>query len=187
MNWLDILFLALIALNLISGYRQGLVRQLIGLIGFLVAIAVAVYGSSRLGGVIAGYIDPAHLMPLQEVSNLLGVNITADWVVNLAARVIAFLVLLVLARILLGLLAGTFTAINRLPVVGTVNRLAGLVLGLARGLILILLLVGLFSLLPVNFIAEAMAESASICIAERYLPTLVDSLKSLLISYLQIQ
>ncbi|HHX87751.1 MAG TPA: hypothetical protein GX693_06210, partial [Firmicutes bacterium] len=104
MNWLDVLFLALIVLHLVSGYRQGLARQLIGLVGLLVAIAVAVYGSSRLGAIIAGYIEPAHLMPLQEVSNLLGFNITVDWVVNLAARVIAFLVLLVLARILLGLL-----------------------------------------------------------------------------------
>jgi len=185
LNWLDVLFLALIVLHLVSGYRQGLARQLIGLVGLLVAIAVAVYGSSRLGAIIAGYIEPAHLMPLQEVSNLLGFNITVDWVVNLAARVIAFLVLLVLARILLGLLAGTFTAITRIPVVGTVNRLSGSLLGLARALILILLLVGLFSLLPVSFVAEAMAGSTSICIVERYLPSLVDSLKSLLISYLQ--
>ncbi|HHX87131.1 MAG TPA: hypothetical protein GX693_03000, partial [Firmicutes bacterium] len=80
---------------------------------------------------------------------------------------------------------GTFTAINRIPVVGTVNRLSGSLLGLARALILILLLVGLFSLLPVSFVAEAMAGSTSICIVERYLPSLVDSLKSLLISYLQ--
>ncbi len=184
MNWLDFLLLALLILNLVSGYRQGLVRQLIGLIGFVAAIAVAVYGNGPLGEVIAGYIDPAHLMPLQEVSNSLGFGITADLAVNLAARVIAFLVLLVLTRILLGLLARTFTVINRLPVVGAVNRLAGLVLGLARGLIIVLLLVGLFSLLPVSFVSEAVAGSAFISITERYLPALVESLKSLFISYL---
>ena len=184
MNWLDLVFLMLIALNLIGGYRQGLVRQLIGLVGFLVSIPAAFYGSSLLGGVIAGYIDPGLLMPLQETSNRLGFNITVDRTVNLVAGIIAFLVLFVLIRALIGLLAGSFTAVNRLPVLGLLNRLAGLALGLARGLVLVLLLMGLFFLLPVNCIAGAMTGSTLVCIAESYIPSLVEGLKTLFLSYL---
>ena len=139
------------------------------------------FGSSYLGA-IAGYINPGHLMPLQEVSSRLGLDITADWMVGLAARVIAFLVLLILARILLSQLAGTFTVVNRLPVLGMVNRLSGVVLGTTRGLILILLLVGLLSLLPLAFIAGALSGSVIVDAAEQYLPFLMDNLKSLLIS-----
>lgn len=184
MNWLDILLLALLVLNLISGYCQGLIRQMIGLIGFLVSIAVAVYGSSWLGGIIEGYVDPAWLMPLQEVSNQFGLNITADWAVSLAAKIASFLILMILAKFLLSLLASTFTDVNRLPVVGTVNRLAGLALGLARGLILVMLLVGLFSLLPLAFVAEAMSGSTLAAMVGRWLPQLAESLKSLLITCL---
>ncbi len=184
MNWLDLLFLVIISLNLLGGYRQGLARWLIGLAGFLVSIPAALYGSRLLGGAIAGYIDPGLLMPLQETTNRLGFNITVDRTVSLVAGAIAFLVLFALIRILFSFLAGSFGAANRLPVVGLVNRLAGSALGLVKGLALVLLLMGLFFLLPVHCIAEATAGSTFVWLAERYLPCLVEGLKTLLISYL---
>lgn len=57
MNYIDFIIIIFIALGFLLGFKDGLVRKLIGLIGFIVAIAAAFQYSSALGKLITPLIN----------------------------------------------------------------------------------------------------------------------------------
>lgn len=57
MNYIDFIILIFIALGFLLGFKDGLVRKLIGLIGFIVSIAAAFQYSSALGKLITPLIN----------------------------------------------------------------------------------------------------------------------------------
>lgn len=57
MNYIDFLILIFIALGFLLGFKDGLVRKLIGLIGFIIAIAAAFQYSSAFGKLITPLIN----------------------------------------------------------------------------------------------------------------------------------
>jgi uncharacterized membrane protein required for colicin V production len=112
----------------VRGLRCGLVRELIGLIAFAVGLALAFRYDVALGALMhrhGGSLSPSE------------------------ARIVAFLVILVAAvvgaRLVGGLLSGL---IKRIPLVGTANRLGGLLAGLVLGCLAIWLVTGALLLVP---------------------------------------
>ena len=57
MNYIDFIILIFIALGFLLGFKDGLVRKLIGLVGFIVSIAAAFQYSSALGKLITPLIN----------------------------------------------------------------------------------------------------------------------------------
>lgn len=117
MNWIDYLLLALLLISCVYGMARGLLRELISLVTWIVAVLLAWRSSGwlepHLGGVLA---DPA----------------VRPW----AARALVFLVVL-----LIGTVAGA--VVNhfvRLSIFSGVDRLLGLVFGLLRGVVVVGLL-----------------------------------------------
>lgn len=182
MNWFDIVLLVILLLFLASGFSQGLIGQLAGILGFLVALVLAYFGSDLLSGYLADYLKPEMLAPLQSVVGFLNVDLATDQALNTVGRIAAFLLLLFVVQIILRLLVGSLSGINRIPVVGIFNRAAGAILGLLRGLILAFILVSVFSLIPVEFFVKTLSGSRLAMAAEQYLPAATSGLKNLFLN-----
>lgn len=128
MNAYDVIVLVILVLLGVRGLRRGLTAMLIGLVAFAAAVVLAFRFDTVLGSWLR--------RPLP--------GLTAT-----EARIVAFLVILVVvglaARLAGGLLSGL---IKRIPLVGTANRLGGLLVGLVLGCLAIWLVTGALLLVP---------------------------------------
>ncbi len=123
MNWIDFLFIALIAISgLISLYR-GFVREVFSVLTWVVAIWVGI----RFSGAAAAYLPAA----LSDETLRLG---------------IAFAVLFILVLIVGGVIGIVATRVVRGTGLTGTDRSLGIVFGLLRGILIVALLVFLASL-----------------------------------------
>jgi membrane protein required for colicin V production len=116
MNWLDVAFVAIIALSVIGGFFRGLARELLGLFGLGAGFFVALTLS---GG----------LAPLLE-----------KWLIRPAAYAVVFLALFLVTMVVADLLGNFITVVIKKVKLSTANQVAGGVFGLARGVLLVVVL-----------------------------------------------
>jgi uncharacterized membrane protein required for colicin V production len=183
MNWFDLVLLGLLALSIISGFRRGLVKQLFSLFGFIIALALAFFGSRMLSGTVAAYLDPNSMIPYQEALQLLGAEAAVERAMELVAGAVTFLALLVVLLILFRFFSGGFKWVNRIPIIGIINRLGGALIGLVVGGVFAYLLLGIFSLVPLPYTVEAVQGSRLAFWAEAYLPLLTATVKEYLMNF----
>jgi len=119
MDVLDLVVVCILVLGAWNGYRLGLIRQLIRLFGVVISYFVALWLRPYAAPIVASL----HIVP--QPTGLLHL-LLGD--VNNA---IAFAVVFVLAFIVLRYGAGLVDTLFRLPLLSTLNRLSGLVAGLA--------------------------------------------------------
>ncbi len=119
MSYLDLSIVIIIALFALYGLWKGLIRIIFSIIAMVVSIAVAYLYSSTVAGWLAKYIP---------------------WSQG-ARENVAFLLILVVVNRIVGL---TFWIINktvgflwRLPFIGSLNHLLGLVFGLLEGVVVV--------------------------------------------------
>jgi membrane protein required for colicin V production len=124
----DLLTLGLLGLLTWSGYRRGLVREAAGLAAFVLGFMLAVRLAGPLGRWLATVL-PSLSPTAAHVSAFVAVVLLAGITVDAAAL----------------LLSG---AISRVPVVGGLNRLGGLLAGAALAVLVIWLLTVCLLLLP---------------------------------------
>ena len=65
MNWFDFVLLGIMVIYTVSGFRQGLVKQLFNLFGFVIVLVLALVGSKYLSGYIAAYLKPGCSSPTE--------------------------------------------------------------------------------------------------------------------------
>jgi uncharacterized membrane protein required for colicin V production len=135
MRLYDVLMIALLALLAVRGARRGLVRELAGLaayaIGFLLAYRLDAPLGRRLNRALPS------LTPTE-------------------ARVLAFLAVLVVTGVAIDLGARFVAgAIHRVPIVGGLDRLGGLLAGAALGVLLVWLVTTCLLLLPMSVVPSA--------------------------------
>ena len=109
MNWVDVVIIIYLALSIISGFAQGLIRSLLSIIGLIVGILLASHFYKQLGDI------------LTFISNRNVADIVAFIVILLAVMGIAALIGLVLRSIIKAIM------------LGWVDKLGGAVLGLILG------------------------------------------------------
>lgn len=183
MNWFDFVLLGIMVIYTVSGFRQGLVKQLFNLFGFVIVLVLALVGSKYLSGYIAAYLKPELLVPYQEVIRLLGAETAMEQVLALVAGVLAFIILFVVLLLLFRLLSGGLKWVNKIPVLGFFNRLGGAVLGLLIGVVFAYIAISVLSLVPVRGIMEAVAGSYLAGTVEMHCAAVTAWLKSLLLGF----
>jgi membrane protein required for colicin V production len=109
MNWVDVVIIIYLALSIISGFAQGLIRSLLSIIGLIVGILLASHFYKQLGDI------------LTFISNRNVADIVAFIVILLAVMGIAALIGLVLRSIIKAIM------------LGWIDKLGGSVLGLILG------------------------------------------------------
>jgi membrane protein required for colicin V production len=115
MTWVDAVFLAVVAVSGAIGYMRGLVREVLGVGAWVGAILFAFYMLDGTRGLFAG------LFP-------------QEWMADVAALAAVFVVTLIILKIIIALVARGV----RNSVLGGVDRALGIVFGLGRGVVVIL-------------------------------------------------
>ncbi len=135
MNGYDLIVLAALALLAFLGLRRGLVGELVGLAAFVVALALAFRYDGPVGAALRRL--PGHLTATQ-------------------ARIAAFILIVVVVDVVAALIARRLgRLLSRVPVLGTVNRVGGLVVGLVTALIGVWLVTSALLVLPTTYVPWA--------------------------------
>jgi membrane protein required for colicin V production len=122
-NWLDAVIIGILAFSTFIGVRRGLLRSVAGIVGLILAALFA--------GKLAALIDPS----LQQA------HIKHPPINGAVTFVIAFLAIVVAVEFGAGLLVW----VQRLMLLGWVDRLGGGVFGLLRGVLLSMILLAGFA------------------------------------------
>lgn len=126
-NWVDILILSMILISALISLSRGFIKEALSLITWIVAGVVA----WTFGGSLAHYLQPYIQVP--------------------SLQTIAACALLFIATLLVGSLVNLLlTQLVRTTGLTGTDRFLGMVFGGARGLFLVVILVGLISLAPVQ-------------------------------------
>ncbi len=154
MGLLDILLLIVIGLSVFEGLKRGLIRQLIQLGGFIAAYIVASRYGAAFGQTLSDVLKFEEYAASLEVPYL-NVNEVSNILSNALGYIILFFAVL-LAAWLLSILLG---AVTKMPVLGAMDRVGGLVVGLLRGALIVLVMVWILNLLPIPWIDGAVESS----------------------------
>ncbi len=144
----DLLLLAILALRAFRGYRRGLIATLVSLGGRIAAVFLALLLASPVSRLIAGLIEtPADGTPILG-SFAAGAKETISYGIVFAVLLVLFLI----AAKILTVLAKKF---NKIPVLGKVNRILGLSLGIFEGLIFTWAICTVLALFPDGTLVNA--------------------------------
>jgi membrane protein required for colicin V production len=106
----DIIILILITLGAYEGYKKGLVMSMLGLVGFVLAIALGVY-----------FMDPVSKYLAQHLDEL-----------TFAFPIMAFLIVFLLTILLVGISGWFMKHIMDMVLLGGLDSLAGAILGIVK-------------------------------------------------------
>lgn len=118
MTVFDYVVLVIIGLSLLLSVMRGLVREALALAGWLIAFAVAIVYTADLAPLLAGAID-SHALRLLA----------------------AFIILLVAVLLIMGLVSLVISKLVKTVGLTTLDRCLGAFFGLARGLLIVMVLV----------------------------------------------
>lgn len=114
------------------GYRRGLIKSMLNLASWILTFAIAYEGASYFKDIV-----------IENVPQIQGTIITDQ-----IAYLISYMVLVIICKIVFSIIVRFVNKISRLPGVGFLNRVAGGVLGFAKGSLVIMFLVFFISLMP---------------------------------------
>ncbi len=184
-NIIDIALITVILVFLIVGIKRGFIKELVSLIGFVVAFVVALFlsgiGSSfvydtfvdgfvkdkvssavmqsvdnEVDGVLVSipdyFINAAEATgtdiegvvksnigaSVEETANSVATTVSKDVakpVIGALIRVILFIIIFIIVKILIDWIGRALDLVSRLPVIHSLNRVLGAVIGTARGVV----------------------------------------------------
>ena len=184
-NWLDIIILFIFAFCLIRGFRNGLLKQLVSLLGLVISFVLALYLSRPLGSRLAEMIDlnggeageAAQLgeLAMEGMDYLIGVEPIMS--------LISFVVLFIVLQFVTNFIAARLKLVNYIPLIGQLNMLGGLLLGLVKGFIYVFILINIISILPPEYLGEALHNSALAGYINQVFPNLMASLHEFFLEF----
>jgi membrane protein required for colicin V production len=132
LNGYDLVIVLVLAVLAFLGFRRGLIGELVGLAAFVAALALAFRFDGRVGG---------------------GLHRLAGGLSPTLSRIVAFLVIVVAVEIAAAFVARRLNGvIARVPLLGSVNRLGGLAVGLVLALLGVWLATSALLLLPATLV-----------------------------------
>jgi uncharacterized membrane protein required for colicin V production len=165
MNWLDYILIFILILNLYSGFKHGLISQVVKMVSLFIAIYFAVFWSSDLKGYLVKYLKLDEVVP--SISQNGEVSI---WLTEIMLNIVSFMILFLLIGLILSLFTGRLKILNRIPIIGPVNALSGGLLGAAKGILIIFLIVALLSLIETEFMNNMVDASVLVALSHHYMP-----------------
>lgn len=126
MNWADIIILSIIGISVIIGLLRGFVREVLSLVAWVAAFWIAFAFTQRASGLLTEHVS-----------------------IPTARYVIAFVCLLLLALLAIGLINHFIGKLISRGGLGGTDRMLGLVFGVVRGVAIVGILVFLAGLTPV--------------------------------------
>jgi uncharacterized membrane protein required for colicin V production len=152
---LDILLLIFFAASILVGLKRGFIVQAIHLISFFVALIVAYIYYKPLAEKFVLWIPYPGLTEGSSMAlavDALNVDLTFY-------RIIAFAVIFFAVKLALQILGSVFDFLTYLPVLKSVNRLLGAILGFLEFYLILFILLYVLALLPIESLQNLMGHS----------------------------
>ena len=118
--------------QVVIGYRRGLMRSMLNLASWILTFAIAYEGASYFKNIV-----------IQNVPQIQGTIVTDQ-----VAYMISYIILMIVCKMIFSIIVRFINKISRIPGVGFINRVAGAVLGLIKGSLIIMVLIFFISLMP---------------------------------------
>ncbi|RSL32994.1 CvpA family protein [Salibacterium salarium] len=174
---LSLLLLLILLVSFFVGLRRGFILQLIHLVSFFIALFIAFYFYQDLAEYLRLW------LPYPEISS------NGDGVMNMVVSSfdlesvyyagISFFLLFFIAKILLQIVGSMLDFVSRLPVLRTLNRWLGGVLGLIETYLILFILLITAALMPIEMLQNAINDSWVANVMINHTPILSDWLKDL--------
>jgi len=153
---LSILIIAFLIFGLLMGLRRGFILQVLHLSGFIISFMIAALNYKKLSPKLSLWI------PYPELSS------DSTWVQILQSlpletgfyNGIAFVLIFLASKIVLQIIASMLDFIAELPILNSLNRLLGAVLGFFEMYLIIFIFLYISVLIPLGFIQSAIEESS---------------------------
>jgi membrane protein required for colicin V production len=155
MNAIDLIILASLALSLVTGFFWGLIRQVIALVGLVGGLTLA--GQYYAG--VAGFLHG---------SDGKGLVTDENW-----ARIIAFVGIMILFSLILGIAGSVLRIVARLLFLGWLDRVLGAILGLLVALTLTMSMVVVATVFPVPGLSDGVRDSQVAQMFSGYIPVVL--------------
>lgn len=150
MNWLDIVIVVILVISLAGGVRNGAIKSILSLAGVIIGVVLAGRYYTPLAGILT-FIPSAG-----------------------AARITAFIIILIAAIIVFTIIAELLTKLVSAILLGWLNRLLGAMLGVVLGGIFISAILAIWIKFTNN--TGFIADSAIASILLKYFPVILSLL-----------
>lgn len=174
----NIIIIVLLLFGFLMGLRRGFILQLLHLLGFVAAFVVAVLYYNKLAPHLVLWI------PYPELSSD---GLWATFVQNLPLKagfynIIAFAIIFFATKILLQIIATMLDFVSDLPILNSVNKLLGSVLGFIEVYLIIFVILYVLTLAPVDFIQIRINDSSIALFIIEKTPLLSEKIQELLLN-----
>lgn len=170
---IDLLIIILLVGGLISGFRRGLIVQLIHMTGLFISVFAAYNYYKPLAEKLILWVPYPGATAEEQLSWSFS-NLDLDMTFY---RLIAFIIIFIGANITLQLIAAMFDFLKHLPVLGFGTRLFGAGLGFIEFYIIIFFLLSIFVLLPIEPVQKAIGHSLLAKSVFEHTPVISEAIK----------
>jgi uncharacterized membrane protein required for colicin V production len=171
----DFIIIVLLIFGVLIGFRRGFILQLFHLVGFIIAFIVAVKYYHVVGERLALWI------PYPELSSD---NAWADFLQSLPLEngfynAIAFALIFFAVKIILHIIASMLDFVASLPVLHSMNKLLGAVLGFVEIYLILFIILYIMALTPIGGVQTWMNNSSVALLIIENTPYLSEKVKDL--------
>jgi uncharacterized membrane protein required for colicin V production len=171
---LDLIILIVLFAGIITGLRRGFIVQIMHFVGFFIALIVAYINYKKLADVFVYWVPYPGFS--ENAPSILGLdNIDVD---QTFYRALAFVVIFFIVKIVFQILASMFNFIAYLPVLNTMNRFLGMILGFVEFYILLFIALYILALVPLAQIQSLMSGSIFAGLIVEHTPILTNMLQN---------
>lgn len=170
---LDLLIIILLLAGVFTGFRRGLIVQVIHMTGFIAAIVIAYLYYKQLADKFVLWIPYPGVTADSKLSFVVGELDLDETFYNLLAFVLIFIVV----KFGLQLIASMFDFLKYLPILGFFARITGAVFGFIEFYILIFLILYLARMMPIEFVQSIISKSTLADTMFEHTPWLSETVK----------
>ena len=143
---LDLLILVILIVGIFVGGRRGFIVQAIHMFGFIIAIIVALIYYKPLAQKFLLWIPyPGFAESATSTLELIGLDVDRTFY-----RVIAFAIIFFATKLVLQIIGSMLDFLKYLPILGSINRMLGAILGLIECYFLLFIVLYVLALLPLE-------------------------------------
>ncbi|WP_430784914.1 CvpA family protein [Virgibacillus flavescens] len=171
----DIILLLLLLFGFFVGLKRGFILQLFHLIGFIAAFIVAALYYDQLAERLALWIPYPELPDSSEWAAFLD-NLPLE---NAFYNAISFAIIFFAVKIVLQIIASMLDFVAELPVLHSVNKLLGGILGFVEIYLIIFIILYILALTPLSSIQSWVNDSGIAMLIVEHTPMFSEKLKEL--------
>lgn len=176
---LDLLLFVILILGFFIGLRRGFILQLFHLTGYIIAYIAANMYCAQLAPKLKLWIPYPDFGENSTLKLLAGSNN----IVGAFYRALAFLIILIAVKMLLGMIARLLHFVTRLPILKQLNSLLGGILGFVEVYLLLFILLYIAALVPIAVVQNHLDHSVLASQIVQHTPILSEQIKQLWIAY----